>query len=89
MGDIERPGIKSLVESLQSQGDKSVEKVVDGCLDLMGPLEVQPDSRVELIEFVEERGEFSWDTPQQIEDSKARISELLQLIVSLREYQYA
>ena len=89
VGDVERPGIKSLVDRLQSQGDRSVEKVVDGCLDLMGPLEVQPESRVELIQFVEERGEFAWGTPQQTEESKARVSELLQLIVSLREYQYA
>ena len=89
VGDIERPGIKSLVERLQSQGDKSAEKVVDGCLDLMGPLEVQPESRKELIEFVGESGEFAWGTPKQTEESKARVSELLQLIVSLREYQYA
>ena len=89
VGDVERPGIKSLVERLQSQGDKSVDKVVDGCLDLMGPLEVQSASRVELIQFVGEKGEFGWSTPEQTEESKARVSELLQLIVSLREYQYA
>jgi len=89
VGDVERPGIKSLVERLQSQGDKSVEKVVDDCLDLMGPLEVQPESRVELIQFVGEKGEFGWSSPEQTEESKARVSELLQLIVSLREYQYA
>ena len=89
VGNMERPGIKSLVERLQSQGDKSVEKVVDGCLDLMGPLEVQPASRVELIQFIGEKGEFSWSTPEQTEESKSRVSELLQLIVSLPEYQYA
>ncbi len=89
VGDVERPGIKSLVERLQAQGDKSAEKVVDGCLDLMGPLEVQPESREELIQFVGEKGEFAWGTPQQTDESKARVSELLQLIVSLREYQYA
>jgi len=89
VGDVERPGIKSLVERLQSQGDKSVEKVVDDCLDLMGPLEVQPESRVELIQFVGEKGEFGWSSPEQTEESKTRVSELLQLIVSLREYQYA
>ncbi|HIM37771.1 MAG TPA: DUF1800 domain-containing protein [Dehalococcoidia bacterium] len=89
VGDVERPGIKSLVERLQSQGDKSVEKVVDDCLDLMGPLEVQPESRVELIQFVGEKGEFGWSSPEQTDESKTRVSELLQLIVSLREYQYA
>ncbi|MCI0823559.1 MAG: hypothetical protein J4N90_02335, partial [Chloroflexi bacterium] len=87
--DVSRPGIKSLIESLKARGERTPENVVDSCLDLMGPLEVQPESRVELIDFVGTGGEFGWDTSDQLEASKARVSELLQLIVSLREYQYA
>ena len=89
VGDVSRPGIKSLIESLKARGERTPEKVVDSCLDLMGPLEVQPESRVELIDFVGTGGEFGWDTTDPLEASKARVSELLQLIVSLREYQYA
>ena len=89
VGDVTRPGIKSLIENLKARGEQAPEKVVDGCLDLMGPLEVQRESRDELIEFVGIGGEFGWDTSDQLEASKARVSELLQLIVSLREYQYA
>jgi hypothetical protein len=55
----------------------------------MGPLEVNPESHVELVGFVSEGGEFSWDSADSIEKSTVRVSELLQLIVSLREYQYA
>ena len=89
VGDVTRPGIKSLIENLTARGERTPEKVVDSCLDLMGPLEVQPESRDELIDFVGTGGEFGWDTGGQLEASKARVSELLQLIVSLREYQYA
>jgi len=89
VGDVTRPGIKSLIENLKARGERTPERVVDSCLDLMGPLEVQPESRDELIDFVGTSGEFGWDTSDQLEASKARVSELLQLIVSLREYQYA
>jgi len=89
VGDVNRPGIKTMVSRLTSQGDSTPDKVVDACLDLMGPLEVESESRDELISFVTESGDFDWSSASQIEASTSRVSELLQLIVSLREYQYA
>ena len=61
---------------------------MDACLDLMGPLEVYPETRNELTGYINEGGDFAWDTPEEVEASMARVSELLQLIVALREYQY-
>ena len=78
-----------MVDRMIAQGDTSPESVVNGALDLMGPLEVNPESHVELVGFVSEGGDFSWDSADSIEKSTVRVSELLQLIVSLREYQYA
>ena len=89
VGDLDRPGIKALVERLKAQGERSPGKVVDSCLDLMGPLEVNPESRDELIRYVGEGGDFGWDKADQVEASMTRVSELLQLIVAIREYQYA
>jgi len=89
VGDLNRPGVKALVERLKVQGERSPGKVVDSCLDLMGPLEVNPESRDELIGYVEEGGDFGWDKADQVESSMTRVSELLQLIVTIREYQYA
>jgi len=89
VGDVSRPGIRSMVDRLIAKGDISSDQVVAGCLDLMGPLEVNPESLVELNGFVAEGGDFSWDSADNIEKSTVRVSELLQLIVSLREYQYA
>ena len=89
VGDVSRPGIRDMVDRLQASGVASAAQAVDGCLDLMGPLEVTNESRDELIGFVGEGGDFSWNSESDIADSTRRVSELLQLIVSLREYQYA
>jgi len=42
-----------------------------------------------LVGFATEGGDFNWSSEDGIEKSTVRVSELLQLIVSLREYQYA
>jgi len=89
VGDVSRPGIKSMVDRLIANGDTSAEAVVDSCLDLMGPLEVNPESLTELNGFVAKSGDFAWDSEADIEKSSQRVSALLQLIVSLREFQYA
>ena len=88
VGDLNRPGIMALVERLKAQAEQQSDKVVDACLDLMGPLEVYPETRNELTGYINEGGDFAWDTPEEVEASMARVSELLQLIVALREYQY-
>jgi len=89
VGDVSRPGIKNMVDRLIAKGDTSPEAVVNGALDLMGPLEVNPESHVELVGFVSDGGDFAWKSADDIEKSTVRVSELLQLIVSLREFQYA
>ena len=88
VGDTQRPGIQAMIARLKARGAASPEQLVDGCLDLLGPLEVAPESRKELIDFVGERGDAAWDTEAAGETAE-RVGELLQLIVSLREYQYA
>ena len=49
----------------------------------------QPESRKELVDFVSESGNAAWDSDAAVSASTERVGELLQLIVSLREYQYA
>jgi uncharacterized protein (DUF1800 family) len=89
VGDVNRPGIQDLMDRLQAQGVRTPAEVVDGCLDLMGPLDVSDRTREGLIGFTEDGGNFSWESAAQVEASKARVSELLQLIVATREYQFA
>ena len=89
IGDTQRPGIQSMISRLREQNATSPEQLVDSCLDLLGPLEVADESHRELIDFVSEAGNFAWNSDAAAAASTERVAELLQLIVSLREYQYA
>src|SRR5437870_3319071 len=42
LSDVSRPGIRALVHRLQAQGDLAPSQFVDSCLDLIGPMEVEP-----------------------------------------------
>ena len=87
--DLERPGIQDIIARLRAQGTLSGEECVDSCLDLIGPLEVTPESRQELVDLANEGDEFRWDSEEASESSTQRVGELLQLIVALREFHYA
>jgi hypothetical protein len=61
---------------------------VDCCLDLLGPLEVEPEVRQNLVAHASEGGPLRWETEQDTRTSRARVGEMLQLIASVREFQY-
>ena len=86
VGDTAKPGIQAIIRRLHARGDLSPEQLVDGCLDLLGPLEVDRDNRQQLVNHSRESGPLTWADPAA---AAARVGEMLQLAVSLREYQYA
>ncbi len=86
VGDVERPGIQAIIVNLKARGDLSPAQLVEGCLDLMGPLEISDDSRTELVSHATEDGPIQWGNNG---NSDHRVGEMLQLIVSLRDYQFA
>ncbi len=88
MGDLTRPGVKNIMDRVKSV-EASADGLVSACLDLMGPLDVDDDIRQELIEHAKSFGPFDWDQDSEGENAAAVASEIIQLIVSLREYQFA
>ena len=60
------------------------------CLDLLGPLDISEETREELVSHARPAGTLRWSgSEQEVSASAQRVSEMLQLIVSLRDYQYA
>jgi hypothetical protein len=88
LGDLSRPGIQALLDRLKAQGDLAPEQFVDSCLDLIGPLQVQPEVRKRLVDHASEGGTLAWGTAHEADISNKRVGEMLQLIASLREFQY-
>jgi hypothetical protein len=83
-GDTNRPGVKDIISRLRAKGTLTPEQLVDGCLDLMGPLQVEDETRQELLEQARSGGNLSWDAA----NAEQRVTEILQLIVAMREYQF-
>ena len=89
VGDTSLPGVQAILDRLRQAGEMSPDEFVDLCLEQMGPLDLDTQTRQELIDHAALDGSLDWATPQQSELSTQRVSEMLQLIVSLREFQYA
>ncbi len=89
IGDASRPGVRAMLDRLEEQGDLSPERLVDVCLDLMGPVEVDDATRGELVEHAAAEGPVTWNGGSANGAAKGRVTEMLQLIASLRDYQFA
>ena len=83
------PGIKDVVDKLTARGSLSPEELVDGCLDLIGPLEVNQSTRQELLAEAQRQGELRWGTEEEFSASERRVGIMLALIAASREYQFA
>ena len=90
VGNIDLPGIRAIVERLRDRDDTtSPEGFVDGCLDLMGPLEVTEKTRDVLIDYVKQAGALRRDTEVEQSRFATRVGEMLQMIAASAEYQFA
>jgi hypothetical protein len=89
VGDPSLPGVRAIIDRLKAKGTLSPEQLVDGCLDLLGPVEVGADTRRELVDQAKEWGQISWDREVSAQTADKRVGEMLQLIVATREYQFA
>jgi Protein of unknown function (DUF1800) len=88
IGDTSAPGVRGIIDRLKAKGSLSPEQLVDGCLDLLGPVEVGADTKQQLMSQANEWGQTSWDNGKaQIADQ--HVGQMLQLIVATREYQFA
>jgi hypothetical protein len=88
VGDTNLPGVEGIIQRIKAKGTLSPEAFVDACLDLMGPLQAGTDTREELLTQAQDGGPLRWDTDAEVKASTARVGEMLQLIVSMREFQF-
>tara|TARA_Y100000814_G_scaffold124476_1_gene89588 strand:- start:83 stop:1504 length:1422 start_codon:yes stop_codon:yes gene_type:complete len=91
-GDTTKSGVRDIISRLSDTYSEqiNVPDLVDGCLDLIGPIQVGDHTRNSLIDFV---SEFSDNNVLDISsfDSKGSkcVAQTLGLIASTREYQLA
>jgi uncharacterized protein (DUF1800 family) len=83
------PGVKAIVDRLRAQGTLSAEQLVDECLDLLGPIEVNESTYRELVEQAREEGDLRWDSEENARAAERRVGKTLALVAASREFQFA
>ncbi len=89
MGDISLPGVKTIISDLKHRGATSPQEFVDGCLDLVGPLDFSEATKSELLDQATEDGGLNWESEAESEKSKQKIGVMLALIGASRDFQFA
>ena len=85
LGDINLPGVRAIVERLTSEGVATPDQFVRRCLDMLGGYDLPEETYTQLIDHVQKAGVLN---PSSKEYSE-RVGQMLQLIVSTQEYQFA
>jgi hypothetical protein len=88
-GDTSRPGVRAIIDRLKAHGTLSPDQLVDGCLDLLGPVQVGSDTKQELAGQAKEWGQIAWDSDSNARIADQRAAQMMQLIAATREYQFS
>jgi len=89
IGNPSLPGVRAIIDRLKAQGSLNPEQLVNSCLDLLGPIEVGADTKQELTDQAKQWGPIKWDSDADAKIAAQRATEMMQLIVATREYQFA
>jgi len=89
LGDITLPGVKAIISDLKQRGATTPQEFVDGCLDLVGPLDFSESTKAELLDQATEDGGLNWESETESERSKQKIGVMLALIAASRDFQFA
>jgi uncharacterized protein (DUF1800 family) len=86
VSDVDKPGIRALIDRLRERGKLSPEEFVDSCLDLIGPLRVGAATHAALVDYARRDGPLDLGVGGD-RAADQRVGKMLQLIVATREYQ--
>jgi hypothetical protein len=86
----DKPGIRSIIDRVETSagGDElSPEKLVDRCLEILGPMESMDSTRQGLINYAAKFGSVSFDDDDSTANAEDAVVALIQIIVATQEYQ--
>ncbi|MGE3539012.1 MAG: DUF1800 family protein [Candidatus Tectimicrobiota bacterium] len=91
LSNVQNPGVRAIIARLASEpgGVLSPAHLVERCLDMLGLLSVDDDTRAALVDFVAEDGPLDLTGHQPGDAAEQRVGHVLRLIASTREFQLA
>ena len=89
VSNINYPGVQAIIRHIKAKGNLTPKELVDACLDVLGFVEVGEHTREQLAVMADQGGELQWDADTNERAVAQRIGDMLALIASTREYQFA
>ena len=86
LNDPNKAGIRAIIDRVAERADgapMSATRLVDACLDILGPMPVLDTTRAGLVDYASKWGDVSLPSAEADE----RITTLIQLIATTQEYQ--
>lgn len=89
LGQTDLPGVRGMIDRLMARGDVlSPEQFVEGCLDMVGQLQVTSETRRELVSHAQRGGELRHASAAERAQFAERSGEMFQMIAATSEYQF-
>jgi len=89
LGRTNLPGVQDIIHRLMARGARlSPEAFVDGCIDMIGCLNITADTRHELIAHAQRGGELRHGTAAERTEFTRRCGETFQMLASTSEFQF-
>ena len=90
MGDANKPGVQAIIGNIKNKGSVlSPKQFVEACLEEVGCLAVSASTFESLESHAKTTGNLAFRDPGQTACAEDRVTEMLQLIFSTRDYQMA
>ena len=91
LGDLTKLGVRAIIDRLEADygGVLSPDRLVQGCLDLMGAISVSENTRSALVEHASRAGDLRLSEPGPGEEPGRRVAEMVQLVATTPEFQRA
>ena len=88
LGDATSPGIRLIIDRLAGQGSFTPAQLIDGCLELLGDVKLEPNTHEEIVGHIGMNGEIKRGSSEdEVKRFGEQVTEVLQLIAATREYQ--
>jgi len=89
LGQTDLPGVKDMVSRLMARGATlAPEALVDGCIELVGCLNITAETRGELLAHAQRGGASSHGTAAEQAAFAQRASEMFQMLAATSEFQF-
>jgi len=89
LGRTDLPGVQDMINRLMaSSASLSAEAFVDGCINMLGCLNITADTRRELVAHAQQGGEVRHGTAAERAEFTRRCGEMFQMLAATAEFQF-